>query len=151
VDLGGQFTQNDLGSFSFDSGSAVNIDGTLSGNVNLSGQTGNWFLFNGTLTNGILSGGGPTIVALTGGALNNYTLDSVIDLTNGFVTVTNGLTLNGVTLQVGSATDTSKTGQIYFSGTQTLSGTNGSISFGKASGSDWLNAQGPPRSQSATA
>ncbi len=140
VDLGGQFTQNDLGTFSFNSGSVVNIDGTLNGNVDLTGQTSSWFLFNGTLTNGTLSGGGSTIVASgLNNTLNNYALSSVIDLTNGGVNVTNGLTLNGVTLQVGDATNSSKVGRIsFFSGAQIVSGT-GSISFGIANGSDLLN------------
>ncbi len=104
VDLGGQFTQNDLGTFSFNSGSVVNITGTLGGNVDLTGDFGLWSLLGGTLTNGTLSGGGPTINATTTqSTLNNYVLSSVINLTNGSIIVTGGLTLAGGTLQVGDA------------------------------------------------
>src|SRR5262249_3166898 len=75
--------------------------------------------------------GGASLFATFESALSGVTLNSPIDLStfNNTVTVTNGLTLNNVTLNMGNPSDTSTSGQLTFTNTEALGGT-GVINFG---------------------
>ncbi len=142
VDLGGTFTQAALtaNGSTFTYAGAVNIVGMLTGGLTLSSATGSWNLGdpnNGNAGTGTLSGGtfstsgGASLFATFDSALSGVTLSSPIDLStdNNDVTVTNGLTLNNVTLNLGNQSNTNTSGELVFNGTQTLGGT-GTINFG---------------------
>ena len=103
---------------------AFNLSGgalTVTGNVQ--DQNGNPF----TLTGGTLSGAtvaaGTTITGTSsGGTLAGVTLAGTLDVGDGVLTVTNGLTLDG------GFVDLNEAGQVTFAGTQTLGGT-GAVTF----------------------
>ena len=120
--------------------SGANFVGTITGGLTLSSTTGSWSLGdanNGNAGTGTLSGGsfstsgGASLYATFNSALSGVTLNSPIDLStfNNQVTVTNGLTLNNVTLNLGNASNSSTAGELVFSNTENLSGT-GTINFG---------------------
>ena len=144
VNLGGIFTKAQLGTFTR-TGGTVNLVGTLDNTgttLALSTTTGSWNLLGGILKNGTLTeaGGAALVFTASGGTLDGVTANGDLDLTqnNGaFAFVQNGLVLNG-TARVGSAVGATAA-QLYFNGTQTLSGT-GTVLFGK-SGNNSLNAR----------
>jgi uncharacterized repeat protein (TIGR03803 family) len=110
---------------SFDSGSM-----SLSNPLTLSG-TGRFQMAGGSVTGGTVNfaSGASTLVGTTGGGtLSGVSLNGNLDLTTAGsnLTVTNGLTLNGVA-SVGGSGSLNLAG-LLFSGTQTLSGT-GSVLF----------------------
>ena len=86
------------------------------------------------------SGGTALVAALPSsnggsGALNGAIINGMLDLSTvsgTSLTVENGLTLNGVTLNLGNANNANTAGELSFSGTQTLGGT-GTINFGFSS------------------
>ncbi|HWB11805.1 MAG TPA: hypothetical protein VG826_21420, partial [Pirellulales bacterium] len=123
VNLNGAFTQAGLGTFSRDAASTVNLTGKLTGDVALNASTGNWNLVGGELSTGAFSASGATLFATgQGGTLNAETLDSPIDFStnNGAAaTVTGGLSLDNVTLNVGNAAGSSNA-VLLFNGDQTL-------------------------------
>ena len=121
------------------------MTGTLSGGLTLNSSTGSWHLgsgtgsYTGTLLGGTFTAsGGATLYAGYYGALNGVTLNSAIDMAtyNNSITVTNGLTLNNVTLLLGNQTNTSTSGQLSFSGGNETVGGNGTITFGVYSAND---------------
>ncbi|MCE9591901.1 MAG: Ig-like domain-containing protein [Planctomycetes bacterium] len=129
LNLNGAFTTPDIGTFSR-TGGTVNLTGTLTNTGNtlaLNTTTGSWNLAGGSIIGGTVTatGGAALTATATGGTLNGVTLSTDLNLTtiNANVTVTNGLTLNGVLTLGANYT------RIYFSGTQTLGGT-GSVVFG---------------------
>ncbi len=141
VNLVGSFTPAALGTFNA-TGATVNLQGTLNNagtTLALSPTLGNWHLQNGSIVGGTVTSSGGAKLALTnsGGTLSGVTIDAslTVDATqqsSGNTTnVTNGLTLNG-TLNLGK-TDGSTAGQLYFQGTQSLSGT-GTVMFGGSTG-----------------
>ncbi|HWB12490.1 MAG TPA: DUF4214 domain-containing protein, partial [Pirellulales bacterium] len=128
MNLNGAFTQAGLGTFSRDAASTVNLTGKLTGDVALNASTGSWNLVGGELSAGTFSASGATLLATgQGGTLNAETLDSPIDFStnNGATaTVTGGLSLDNVTLNVGNAAGSS-TSVLFFNGDQTLGATAG--------------------------
>ena len=149
VGLGGSFTPAALGHFNA-SGATVDLTGTLNNSGNtftLASGLGTWYLIGGAINGGTLASSGPDLIlTYNGGALNSLTVASgaTIDATETSpsgvdeATVTGGLTLNG-TIDLGSSNG-SYAGQVYFSATQTLSGT-GTVVFG-GSGNNAIEAQG---------
>ena len=143
VNLGGQFTSADLGTFTYP-GSSVNLVGTLDNTgttLALNATTGSWNLTGGTLKGGTLSqtGGAELVFTSSGGTLDEVTTGSDLDLAShlyAYATVKNGLTLDDATVYLGNASGTIN-GVLYFSGTQTLGGT-GTVLFGK-SGSNQIS------------
>ncbi|HUY35813.1 MAG TPA: Ig-like domain repeat protein [Pirellulales bacterium] len=136
VNLDGAFTQADLGTFTRDAASTVNLSGDLIGNLALDGATGSWNLTGGELgappigstTGGgtFSASGGATLFATAfGGTLNAETLASPIDFsTNNFTLahVTGGsLTLDNVTLDLGNSSG-STSANLFFNGVETLGG-----------------------------
>jgi hypothetical protein len=107
-------------------------------NVTTTVQVDNTFTLNGgTLINGtVLAGtsGQGVIATSSGGTLNDVTLNGNLNLTSidAFLTITNGLTLNGTATLGGDA-------YLGFSGTQTLGGT-GAVLFDSTSYPYYYNA-----------
>ncbi|MGD1277517.1 MAG: PA14 domain-containing protein [Tepidisphaeraceae bacterium] len=135
VNLGGSFTLASLGTFNR-SGGTVNLTGTLTGNLAFSSATGSWNLAGGTIAGGTISGtdGAELVLTVRVGTLDGVTIDqgTVVDGTqeNCAAIILHGLTLDG-TLNLG-APDGSTSGQLGFTGMQTLDGT-GSVVFGGSS------------------
>jgi hypothetical protein len=129
INLGGNFTQADLGTFSNVSGS-VNIIGTLTGGLSLNPTTGSWNLAGGGfIVGGTVTATGGTALTATGGTLNGVTLGANLTVNTAGVTVLNGLTLNNANVTLANATGYSNYTTFVFQGTQTLGGT-GQIIFG---------------------
>ena len=142
LNLGGIFTTADVGNFSR-SGGTVNLIGNLTNDNNpglvLDDETGSWNLLGGEIDGGTITTVGSNVLrAIAGGYEAQGTLDSVIlagtldqaTNNNTTVTVTDGLTLNGV-IQLGGS-DGTTFGTLRFSGTQTLDG-SGTLQFGGSS------------------
>ena len=144
VNLNGNFTLAGLGTVDGSSGT-VNLTGTLDtggGTLAFTAATGSWNLVGGTLLGGTVTeaDGAELIFTNSGGTLNGVTFNNDLDLTNNAsATVSNGLTLNGSTINLGNAAG-STFGQLFFQGTQTLDGT-GSVLLGGSS-SDGLFSYG---------
>ncbi|HEV3298069.1 MAG TPA: malectin domain-containing carbohydrate-binding protein [Planctomycetaceae bacterium] len=144
VNLGGSFTSAGLGAFNRTAGT-VNLVGALS-NTGATLSLGSWNLLGGTITGGTLNetGGAELVVVPTGpsaqiGTLDGVTIDGNLDLSqfrDDYVDVRDGLTLNG-TAFVGDASGATY-GGLYFTNTETLSGT-GTVVFGKSSSSNFLS------------
>jgi hypothetical protein len=140
VNLGGLFTLTGLGTFTRGAGTTVNLVGTLDASASglaLNATTGSWNLAGGTLKGGTYSaaGGAELVFTFSGGTLDGVTAASDLNLTgadNPSAAVIDGLTLSGVTVRLGNAAG-STSGQLSFSGTQTLGGT-GTVLFGKGFG-----------------
>src|SRR6185295_4797316 len=105
---------------------------------------GDWRLSGGAIVGGTITSSGGAKLTLTnsGGTFSGVTIAAglTVDTLQSFSSagVTGGLTLNG-TLNVGN-TAGSTSGQLFFQGTQTLSGT-GTVVFG-GSGNNVIYAQG---------
>lgn len=134
LDLGGTFTRDALGDFRR-TGGTVNLTGTLSNAgriLTLNAGTGSWRLQEGTIDGGtVLLEDGTTLTTAPGTSnrLNAVTLDGYLEVSNNsYLTVTNGLTLNGV-LVIGND---STYGHVTLSGAQTVGGA-GFIRLGSAS------------------
>jgi RHS repeat-associated protein len=101
----------------------------------------NIVLAGGTIFGGTVSSTGGSELALTnaGGTLDGVTLDCNLDASqaSGNAYVTDGLTLNGTT-SLGDADGTTQ-GELFFTNTQTLSGT-GSIVFGGNGGALYVES-----------
>ena len=141
LDVGGSFTQAELGTLTTTS-STVILTGTISsGGLALTSSTGSWEMQNGTIDGGTIrtTGGAELIGTNSTNTLNGVTLAGTLDLTqvgNASVTIQTGMTLNG-TIDVGNAAG-STYGVVSFSGaSQTISG-SGAIVFGD-SGSSHIN------------
>jgi hypothetical protein len=119
---------NDTNSLEIGQGGVLDNTGNT---LNLDANTGSLKIAGGTLINGSVTatGGAKVVVTGSGSVLNGVTLNSDLDLTQGYVnaTVENGLTLNG-TLLLGDPNGQS-TSVLNFSGSQTLDGT-GAVQFG---------------------
>jgi|GEM_PF-3055088 len=149
LNLGGTLTAANLGTFT-NSGGTVNLTGTLTNTgatLNLttastssvSGsiytEPGPWYLQGGTINGGAIADSGGANLFLTN---NNNTLisvtltpGSIIDAAqfgNATATIKGGLVDNG-TINLGSPTNASFYGRLYFIGTQSLSG-SGSVQLG---------------------
>ncbi len=116
VNLGGNFSQADLGTFNR-SGGTVNVTGTILGDVALDTTTGSWNLLGGTLQGGNVTETGGVNFGFTasGAILDNETINGNLDLTlqaNVYFYVIGSLTLNG-TLLLGNASGTTF-GTVYF-------------------------------------
>ena len=140
LDLNGTaMTVASIGTIS-NSGGSVNIDGTLNNtgtSLTIGSSLGNVNLVGGTITGGTLAQSGTGALTLTSGTLNGVTVASNLTVA-GTVYVTNGLTLNGVTLTLGRTT---QTGQLTFQGSQTLGGT-GTVVLGQNGQAGLLTPQG---------
>jgi hypothetical protein len=143
VNLGGSFTLAGLGTVN-QSGGTVNLTGTLDTGVGIlafSPATGSWNLVGGTLLGGTVTEADGAELTFTngGGTLNGVTFNNDLDLTNNAsATVSNGLTLNDSTINLGNAAGDTF-GELFFQGTETLAGTGtvllgGSFSNGLFSG-----------------
>ena len=120
VDLGGQFTQADLGEFTFNSGTVVNITGTLTGGLDLSSAGGSWYLSGGTIQGGTITTGEKALTA-DGGTLNGVTLQGNVEIgpTSGAtLTVIDGLTLNNFATIIIDGSDAVSGDTLVFSGDQ---------------------------------
>jgi hypothetical protein len=143
---------NNLGTIKATGNGTLTLAGTLTGNGTLDGSAGEIAL-TGTLNNytaqalgslafagGTMVGGalsissGNLIGTSSGGTLNDVTLNGSLNLTapSSFLTITNGLTLNGTATLDGDA-------YLGFSGTQTLGGT-GAVLFNSTSYPYYYNA-----------
>jgi hypothetical protein len=125
------------------SGGTVNLTGTLNNAGNtlvLDATTGTWQLQGGTISGGAVSetAGAELLFTNFGGTLSGVTFNNDLDLTtinNANATVTNGLTLNNATVNLGDSAG-STLGRLFFQDTQTLGG-SGSVLLG-GSGSNAL-------------
>ncbi len=140
VNLGGNFTTADVGTFNRTNG-VVNLTGNLNNiasTLALNNTTGSWNLLGGTIRGGTVNTAGTAqlIVAGNGDILDGVTLDTG---TNGIaynlgqvLYAQNGLTLDHSTLDL-SGGKPNGFGYLYFQGTnsQTLSGT-GDVTFGNS-------------------
>ena len=133
VNLGGLFTLADLGAFTR-SGGTVNLTGTLTNSTNLAlnNTTGSWQLDGGTVAGGTVTTAGTAELVGTGGGgtLAGVTLAGILDMNNGGLnnssskfTVTGGLTLDNVVINMGFSSN-----MTFAGGSQTLGGT-GTVSF----------------------
>jgi RHS repeat-associated protein len=119
VDLAGAITQAGIGTLNRDSGSTINLTGTLTGGLTLNSTTGSWYLLGGTLSGALTASGGAVLYGTpSSGTLNGVSLDNTnaLDLqtVNGAVVhVTNDLTLASTTLTLGNSGG-STYGQLYF-------------------------------------
>jgi hypothetical protein len=101
LNLGGAFTTTGFGTFDRDGGT-VNLTGvmTLDAPFTLNTATGNWRIAGGTLKDGTINSadGAKLVATSSGGMLSNVVLNADLDMTSSSssVSVTNGLTLNGV-------------------------------------------------------
>ncbi len=132
LNLSGTFTGASAQNVQGNAGT-VNLTGTMdnTGNIfTLNATTGSLYLVGGTIKNGTVTESGAALKG-SNGTLDGVTLNGDLDVgvinNNESVTIRNGLTLNG-TARVG-ATDGTKYGNVYFSGSQTLDG-NAEILFG---------------------
>ncbi|HLJ97780.1 MAG TPA: CARDB domain-containing protein, partial [Gemmataceae bacterium] len=109
-------------------GTLTNTGSTLTLDAN---TTGSWDWQTGSIIGGTLAtANGAALIVTNGGTLNGVTLAGTLDMTQlagSSVNVTNGLTLN-TTLNIGNSSGTTYS-QLNFLGTQTLGG-SGSIVFG---------------------
>ncbi len=123
LNLGGQFTRDDLGDFRRDGGT-VNLTGTLrnAGHIlTLDAATGPWYLKGGTIDGGTILLNDGIVLDVSApflSQLNGVTVDGYLAVSNGPLMVTNGLTVNGI-LALGNG---SGAGQLSFNGTQTFAG-----------------------------
>src|SRR5262249_35706328 len=108
VNLSGSFTLAGLGTVN-GSGGTINLMGTLDtggGTLAFTATTGSWNLTGGTLLGGTVTeaDGAELTFTNSGGTLNGVTFNNDLDLTNNArATVSNGLTLNGSTINLGHA------------------------------------------------
>ncbi len=99
ISLGGTFTPANLGNFSVDSTSAVEIAGTLNNTgstLNIAPYGGSWSVYNGTITGGIVNQGSQPFL-IYNGTLNNVEFTGSGDLAmdfpgSGTLNIENGLT-----------------------------------------------------------
>jgi hypothetical protein len=121
LNLGGTFTLSGEETYSYAAGT-VNITGTLNNagsTLSLGSNTGAWTLNGGTIQSGTVAGSDGTWLKLYSGTLDGVTLNTnTVLVTGGAPRVKNGLTLNG-TLSVPYNSGCS----LYFSGSQSLTGT----------------------------
>jgi RHS repeat-associated protein len=131
IDLGGIFTVTELGAFS-NSGGTTYLTGTLNNSgatLALNNTTGPWVLNGGTINGGVVATANSGVLSqgINGSTLNGVTLAGTLqELAGGTVTITNGLTLNSGTVELGSDA------ALDFSGTQTLGGA-GNVVFSDSS------------------
>src|SRR5262249_45447948 len=120
------------------SGGTVNLTGTLDASASglvLDAGTGSWNLAGGTLLGGTYSASGGAELVFTGqgGTLDGGTAPHRPDpgqIANAHATVKNGLTLQGSTVYLGDAANTTYASLSFF-GSQSLAGT-GTVLFGKS-------------------
>ncbi len=137
LNLAGTFTRATLGAF-IRSGGTVNIQGTLSGGLNLNSANGSWTLAGGTIQGAAVnaSGGSELILSNLGGTLAGVTINGNVDAAthqSAQATITGGLVLNG-TITMGSA---STSASLSFGKTGVAAGSltgNGTILFNNTSG-----------------
>ena len=138
--LGGTFSVANFNFAGFSrSGGTVNLTGTLTNNgttLALNPSTGNWNLSGGAIVGGVITdtAGGLLVLTNNGGTLNAVTIPAgtVLDgtqISNANVTVTGGMTLNGV-INLGDTA--SNYARAYFYLAQNLNG-SGTISLGNSS------------------
>ncbi len=134
ITLGGTVATANLGTINA-AGGSVHLTGTLvnsNATLALGPATGPWALSGGTVQGGTIAVGVGGSFSVGSGTLDGVTVDGNWDVgasVNGAVlTVLDGLTNNG-TLLVGNPTN-SFSGELDFSGSQTLGGT-GTVVFGK--------------------
>ena len=138
VYFGGTFTPANLGSLACNSAGSVWIyNGTLVNTDNiltLGNYGGTWEFYSGTLQGGTVVVSAGTALVIGTGTFDGVTVNGTLDVGNSYngasLTVTNGLTLNGIAL-VGNPTN-SWYGGINFAGSQTLGG-SGAVVFGNDS------------------
>ena len=132
LSLGAMLTTGNLGTLQ-SGGGTVNVSGTLDNTgrtLVLTAATGSWTL-SGTIKGGSVTEAGGAVLIANGGTLDGVTLNGDLDLTatNATLTVKNGLELNGkVTIGASSGNGFNT---LYFTGSQTLSG-SGTVVFGGA-------------------
>jgi RHS repeat-associated protein len=143
INVDGSFPATQLAAIQYYSPGRVYLsDGAVVDNTSnilaLTSNTGSWYMNGGTLRGGVVttSGGAQLFVYdYNQNVLDGATIDGVLDVENsqysGFLTVVNGLTVNG-TMYVGNPTNSAAYGYVTFHGTQTLSGT-GTVIFGNNS------------------
>ncbi len=137
VNLDGNFTVTGLGSFSR-TGGTVNLAGICDlegGSMAFDAITGSWQVTGGGFVNGTVSGtGGFGIRADNGGTLDAVTLqgDCLLVESGGWITLLNGLTLDGSTVTLGESTNGHS--YIYCSGTQTIGGTGEIVAIDSPTG-----------------
>jgi hypothetical protein len=127
LNLAGTMTSSGLGTW-IGAGATVNLVGSLDNTLAtlaLTASTGSLRLSGGTITGGTIAGTGGAVLLCTtsGGTLSGVTLNADLMPTGGsgttIVTITGGLSLNGVASLGAGSTPT----QLNFPGTQTLGGT----------------------------
>ncbi|MBY0588338.1 hypothetical protein K2X85_14270 [bacterium] len=127
--LGGEMTPASVGVF-VRTGGTINIGGNWTGDLALTPAIGSATLLAGaSIINSRYSSSGGAILNVTGGTLDNLTLESPLTL-SGSISVRNGLNLNGQTLAID--TTSSSTVTVTFRGTQSIMGP-GSIQLNASS------------------
>jgi RHS repeat-associated protein len=138
INLEGNFATARLGTVTTSGGTGtINLDGTLANTgatLQLTAATGSWNLQGGTIVGGTLNASGGAALRALSGTLSGVTVNGGLDLSNGVVTVTDGLTVNAA-VGLGNAAGITY-GQLSFRGSQTVGGT-GSLLLG-GSGSNGL-------------
>ncbi len=142
VNLDGQFTLSDLGTFNR-SGGTVNLTGTLDNTgttLALDAGTGDWQLNGGTIVNGtITTADGARLIVTTNGynRLDGVTLEGELDLStaNARLRLVNGLTLNSTLDFSGGGTT------LYIEGSQGIAG-SGTLRYSHLSGISRISAIG---------
>jgi autotransporter-associated beta strand protein len=135
VNLGGTFTQADLGTFNR-SGGTVTIVGQLNGDLALGAATGNLnMIYPSSLQNGTYTASGGASLTVMGGTFVNATANGPVNVIGGsgvgFLNVVGGLTLNG-SLNIGDVPGTTY-GQVNLGASGSVPGTlsgTGSVVFG---------------------
>ncbi|HEV3298088.1 MAG TPA: malectin domain-containing carbohydrate-binding protein [Planctomycetaceae bacterium] len=117
---------------SLNTNAAINVASGITFSSPTISASANFKLAGGTLKGGTFTGmnGAELVMSSTGGTLNGVTINGNLDLSQAVgatAYVTNNLVLNG-TLNLGNAAGTTY-GQLFFTNTQTLSGT-GTVLFG---------------------
>ena len=141
LDLGGIFDTVNLGTIIWTAGS-IGLSGTLDNmddNLILDAVAGSWNLEGGTIIGGTVttSPDTPLTVAWGSGRLDGVTMNGNLNLVEGVLSITNGLTLNG-TLTMGSGNVTAR---VNFEGTQTLAG-QGTVLFGNSPFNELIASSG---------
>src|SRR5205085_1676893 len=136
ITLNGSGWSNDnSGRISAVTGATVNLAGTAtntSRSITLSGS--GTIMLQGTISSGSVDMINGARLASTAGALDGVTVNGDLDISTAsgaFVTLTNGLTLNGTAFLGNSSGSTY--GYLRFNGTQTFNG-NGTVLFGGNAG-----------------
>ena len=132
LNLGGSFTNADLGTFTADGSSTIRVTGTLTNStLDLSSTAAPWQLVGGTIIGGTVTGA-PGMTMFFNSSLNGVQMDADFTVSNNYaLTVTNGLTLNGTMTLSSTGSGTF----VDFSGTQSLLG-SGSMVFGGTVGAN---------------